>query len=48
VAEVVAAGFTERATGRVRRPLHARFHQYSPGPGAAQGRGPIPDQAHFQ
>ena len=48
VAEVVAAGFAERATGRVRRPLHARFYQYSPGPGAAQGRGAIPDQAHFQ
>ena len=30
VAEVVAAGFVERDTGRVRRPLHARFHQYSP------------------
>jgi molecular chaperone GrpE (heat shock protein) len=33
VAEVVAAGFTERETGRVRRPVQARFYQYSPGPG---------------
>lgn len=31
VAEVVAAGFYERDTGRVRRPVHARFHQYSSG-----------------
>jgi len=31
VAEVVAAGFAERETGRVRRPVHARFYQYSPG-----------------
>lgn len=30
VAEIVAAGFYERDTGRVRRPVHARFHQYSP------------------
>jgi molecular chaperone GrpE len=29
VAEVVAAGFVERDTGRIRRPLHARFYQYS-------------------
>jgi molecular chaperone GrpE len=43
VAEVVAAGFRERDTDRVRRPVHARFHQYSPSgseagptPGAAQ------------
>ena len=25
VAEVIAAGFTERDTGRIRRPVHARF-----------------------
>lgn len=31
VAQVVAAGFAERATGRIRRPVHALFHQYSPG-----------------
>lgn len=40
VAEVVAVGFYERDTGRVRRPLHAHFHQYSPGrdePGRTDG-----------
>lgn len=31
VAEVVAVGFAERETGRVRRPVQARFHQYTPG-----------------
>lgn len=31
VAEVVAAGFAERETGRVRRPVQARVHQYAPG-----------------
>jgi molecular chaperone GrpE len=31
VAEVVAAGFTERDTGRIRRPVNALFYQYSPG-----------------
>lgn len=30
VAEVVAVGFFERDTGRIRRPVHARVHQYSP------------------
>lgn len=30
VAEVAAAGFAERETGRVRRPLQARFYQYTP------------------
>ena len=30
VAEVLAAGFVERQTGRIRRPVQARFHQYSP------------------
>lgn len=29
VAEVVATGFVERETGRVRRPVRARFHRYS-------------------
>jgi molecular chaperone GrpE (heat shock protein) len=41
VAEVVAAGFAERGTGRVRRPLHARFHQYSPA--YSPGRDAAPD-----
>lgn len=31
VAEVAAAGFYERDTGRVRRPLQAYIYQYSPG-----------------
>jgi molecular chaperone GrpE len=59
VAEVVADGFTERDTGRVRRPLHARFHQYSPvtvpdqvpdrdGSPDSPGTGPPPGQAHSQ
>jgi molecular chaperone GrpE len=30
VAEVLGAGFTDRDTGHVRRPLQARFHQYRP------------------
>jgi molecular chaperone GrpE len=30
VAEVTAAGFAERETGRVRRPVQARFYQYTP------------------
>jgi molecular chaperone GrpE len=30
VAEVLGAGFTDRGTGHVRRPLQARFHQYLP------------------
>jgi molecular chaperone GrpE (heat shock protein) len=32
VAEVVAVGFVERDTGRVRRPVQARFHRYTPCP----------------
>jgi molecular chaperone GrpE len=32
VAEVTAAGFVERETGRVRRPLQARFYQHTPAP----------------
>jgi molecular chaperone GrpE (heat shock protein) len=30
VADVVADGFVERETGRIRRPVQARFHQYAP------------------
>ena len=30
VAEVVALGFRDRETGRIYRPLRARFHQYRP------------------
>ncbi|GAA4239854.1 hypothetical protein GCM10022254_62260 [Actinomadura meridiana] len=30
VAEVIATGFVERETGRVRRPLRAHFHRYQP------------------
>ena len=30
VAEVVAAGFDERETGRVRRPAHVHVFQYTP------------------
>lgn len=33
VAEVVAAGFLERDTGRVRRLVHARFYQFDPDSG---------------
>jgi molecular chaperone GrpE (heat shock protein) len=33
VAHVVAAGFVERDTGRVRRPVHARFYQFRPDSG---------------
>jgi hypothetical protein len=32
VAEVVAPGFRERDTGRVRRPVQARFHKHVPDP----------------
>ena len=45
VAEVVAAGFTERETGRVRRPVQARFYQYTPGPGEPE---PDTDAAQSQ
>jgi molecular chaperone GrpE len=41
VAEVAGAGFAERETGRVRRPVQARFHQY-----AASGDEPEPEDAH--
>jgi molecular chaperone GrpE len=30
VAEVAAVGFAERDTGRIRRPVQARFYQYTP------------------
>jgi molecular chaperone GrpE (heat shock protein) len=40
VAEVLAAGFAERESGRIRRPVQARFHQYAPACGdAGQGGG---------
>jgi len=39
VAEVTAAGFADRETGRVRRPLQARFYQYSPASGSPHGDG---------
>jgi molecular chaperone GrpE len=40
VAEVLAVGFLQRDTGQVRRPLQARFHQYTPAPGeASHGHG---------
>jgi molecular chaperone GrpE len=32
VAEVTAAGFVDRETGHLRRPLQARFYQYQPEP----------------
>jgi len=38
VAEVVAIGFLERETGRVRRPVRARFHQLRPTDAAAGDR----------
>jgi molecular chaperone GrpE len=41
VAQVVAAGFYERYTGRVRRPVLARFHQYSP-PAETTGQSDAP------
>jgi molecular chaperone GrpE (heat shock protein) len=39
VAEVLAAGFAERASGRVRRPVQARFHRYTPAAGPAEQDG---------
>jgi molecular chaperone GrpE len=35
LAEVVTAGFADRETGRIRRPVQARVFQYSAAPGAA-------------
>jgi molecular chaperone GrpE len=37
VAEVTAAGFVDRETGRVRRPVQARFYQYVPASGSPRG-----------
>jgi molecular chaperone GrpE len=42
VAEVVAVGFADRETGRIRRPVHARVFQCPAGPGTA---GPAPSTA---
>lgn len=39
VAEVLAAGFAERESGRVRRPVQARFHRYIPSAGTAEQDG---------
>ena len=44
VAEVLGAGFAERESGRVRRPVQARFHRYVPGGGAGQSH----DEARSQ
>ena len=45
VAEVLAAGFTDRDSGRIRRPVQARFHQYTPaGDGAGHSRGAAESQ----
>jgi molecular chaperone GrpE len=35
VAEVLAAGFADRDSGRILRPVQARFHRYVPAAGAA-------------
>lgn len=40
VAEVTAAGFAERETGRVRRPVQARFYQYAPARESVHDGGP--------
>lgn len=45
VAEVLAAGFTDRDSGRIRRPVQARFHQYMP---AGDGAGHSRDAAQSQ
>jgi molecular chaperone GrpE len=45
VAEVLAAGFAERESGRVRRPVQARFHQYVP---AGDEAGQSHDEAQSQ
>ena len=45
VAEVLAAGFTDRDSGRIRRPVQARFHQYTP---AGDGAGHSRDAAQSQ
>jgi molecular chaperone GrpE len=53
VAEVVAIGFTERDTGRVRRPVQARFYQCAIGqdggsPSHGEGGSPGRDAAQAQ
>jgi molecular chaperone GrpE len=53
VAEVAAAGFCERDTGRIRRRVQARFYQYTSGHGEAHREahreaGQTPDAAHSQ
>jgi molecular chaperone GrpE len=45
VAEVLAAGFAERDSGRIRRPVQARFHRYMP---AGDGAGHSRDAAQSQ
>jgi molecular chaperone GrpE len=37
VAEVMTAGFAERETGRIRRPVQAKFYQYVPASESVQG-----------
>lgn len=44
VAEVFAVGFTDRETGRVRRPAQARFHQYTPAAEPMQNDGTGPSE----
>jgi molecular chaperone GrpE len=44
VAEVVTAGFAERETGRIRRPVQARFFQYTPAREPAPDDGAVPAQ----
>ena len=53
VAEIVAIGFTERDTGRIRRPVQARFYQYTGGedggsPSHENGGSPGRDAAQAQ
>lgn len=44
VAEITSAGFAERETGRVRRPVQARFYQYAPASEPAHDGGAPPAQ----
>jgi len=44
VAEAVTAGFADRETGRVRRPVQARFFQYTPAREPAHGDGAVQSQ----
>jgi molecular chaperone GrpE (heat shock protein) len=53
VAEMASAGFAERETGRVRRPVQARFYQYTAAgepsrDGAAQSQAQSQAQSHAQ